>query len=257
MFNNSNQLIQVLDTPIMLFDGGAIGNPGEAAAASVLLMPNGRRYTVSQFLSLATNQEAEYTGLIIGLKKAKKIGIRALEIKGDSQLVFNHINGLSKVNHDNLQILYKEAINLIQSFEKATLEWIPREQNRSATAAVNRCLAEALGIEAKAAISIPEKVNQVKKNTEIEEKDINKLPWEGQLISPKITDEIARQSQDTLLSLPYNSQDNLPLNDIVREIVERVNNLSTNEKKLLIRELVKFPKLVTLMLRAIADTYEV
>ena len=74
-------MIQAIDFPIILFDGTSVSNPGAAAAASVILLPNGRRYTFSQFLSLATDQEAIYTGLIIGLRKAKQLGLRRLEIK--------------------------------------------------------------------------------------------------------------------------------------------------------------------------------
>jgi ribonuclease HI len=144
-----NQPFQPLDTPIMLFDGAAVGDPGTAAAAAILLLPNGRRYTVSQFLSLATDIEAEYTGLLIGLKKAKQLGIKALEIKGDSELVFNQVNGLTPVDAKKLQSLGQEIQKLMQDFERVSLECISTEQNRSAAAAVNRCIGEALGREAK------------------------------------------------------------------------------------------------------------
>jgi ribonuclease HI len=144
-----NSLFQPLDTPIMLFDGAAVANPGTAAAAAILLLPNGRRYNVSQFLSLATDIEAEYTGLLIGLKKARQLGIKALEIKGDSELVFNQVNGLIPVGEKKLQGLCQEIQKLMQGFERVSLECITTEQNRSATAAVNRCIGEALGREAK------------------------------------------------------------------------------------------------------------
>ncbi len=63
----------VIDVPIMFFDGESSDNPGQGAAASILLMPNGTRFTVSQLLSSVTTPEAEYRGLIIGLEKAKKL----------------------------------------------------------------------------------------------------------------------------------------------------------------------------------------
>lgn len=88
MSESTNIPIQVIDTPIMLFDGTTVSKATAGAAAAVLLMPNGRRYTVSQFLSKATQEEADYQGLIIGLQKAQKLGIRKLEIKGDSQAIF-------------------------------------------------------------------------------------------------------------------------------------------------------------------------
>ncbi len=158
MSNNTSQPIRAIAFPIMLFDGGTLdnleGTTAVTAAAAILLTPKGKRYTVSQFLSFATLEEAEYTGLIIGLRKAQTLGIRQLEIKGDSEVVFNQVNGLTKVTPEKLRSLYQEAQKLMQSFEQVTLEWIPSKQNRSAIAAVNRCLEEALGGETKPTTSL-------------------------------------------------------------------------------------------------------
>ncbi|MEG3437341.1 ribonuclease HI family protein [Pannus brasiliensis CCIBt3594] len=144
-----NQPIQALDNPIMLFDGASVSDPGAAAAAAVLLLPNGRRYTVSQFLGRGTEIEAEYTGLLIGLKKARQLGIKELEVKGDCELVFRQINGSEAIGDPDLQTLCQETRTLLISFDRVRLECIPREQNRSAVAAVNRCIGEALGKERK------------------------------------------------------------------------------------------------------------
>lgn len=146
-----NQPIQALDNPIMLFDGTSVSDPGAAAAAAVLLLPNGRRYTVSQFLGRGTEIEAEYTGLLIGLKKARQLGIKELEVKGDCEIVFRQINGSEPIGDPDLQTLCQETRTLLISFERVRLECIPREQNRSAVAAVNRCIGEALGKERKSA----------------------------------------------------------------------------------------------------------
>lgn len=137
----------VIDVPIMFYDGESPDDPGQGAAAAILLMPNGKRFTVSQLLPTVTTQEAEYRGLIIGLEKAKKLGIRQLEIKGDSETVFNQINGLTQVSPDPLKPLHFEARKLMRSFEKVSVEYISHEQNRSARAAVRRCIGEALGRE--------------------------------------------------------------------------------------------------------------
>ena len=142
-------MIQAIDFPIILFDGTSVSNPGAAAAASVILLPNGRRYTVSQFLSLATDQEAIYTGLIIGLRKAKQLGLRRLEIKGESDLIFNQVNKLVPVTDRSLQKLYLEVQRLMLNFDEVSLECISKEQNRPAVAAVKRCIGEALGRETK------------------------------------------------------------------------------------------------------------
>ncbi|MBR8830045.1 MAG: hypothetical protein N5P05_003298 [Chroococcopsis gigantea SAG 12.99] len=174
------QTNQPLDHPIMLFDGTAVSNPGAAAGAAILLLPNGRRYTVSQFISFATASVAQYTGLIIGLKKAKQLGLKTLEIKGDSEVVFNQVNGLTPVQDKNTYELHMEAQQLMNSFDKVSLECIPKEQNRSAVAAVNRCIGEALGIETKnnhaSGITVhPGVVRLLQLNEQATEKDFRKL----------------------------------------------------------------------------------
>ena len=131
----------------MLFDGELQGKLPQGAAAAVLFMSNGQRYTVSQLVSVKHKDEAEYTALIIGLKKAQQLGVNTLEIKGDSDLIFNQVNGLTPVTEKRLIKLYRIAIKLIESFEKVSLEWISPEQNRPAKSVVKRCIAGALGQE--------------------------------------------------------------------------------------------------------------
>ncbi len=147
MSTNPQKPIIAKDTPIMLFAGEIQGNLLQGVAVAVLLMPNGRRYTVSQLVSVKNKDEAEYTALIIGLKKADQLGLKTLAIKGDSDLVFNQVNGLTPVTEERLRRLYRVAIKSIRSFEKISLEWISPEQNRPAKSAVKRCLNDALGRE--------------------------------------------------------------------------------------------------------------
>ncbi|ACB53303.1 unknown [Crocosphaera subtropica ATCC 51142] len=147
MSNNPQKPIIPKDIPIMLFDGEFQCDLLQGVAAAILLMPNGRRYTVSQLVSVNHKDEAEYTALIIGLKKAQKLGLNTLAIKGDSDLIFNQVNGLTPVTQERLIKLYRIAIKLIRSFEKISLEWISPEQNRPARSAAKRCLSDALGRE--------------------------------------------------------------------------------------------------------------
>ncbi len=147
MTQSTSPPIIAINAPIMLFDGGSQGNPGQGAAAAILLMPNGRRYTVSQLISFATKQETEYIGLIIGLKKARQLNIRALDIKGNSDTVFNQVNGIVQVQDEPLRVLYQEALKFMQGFDHVSVEWITPEQNRPARAAVSRCISDALGRE--------------------------------------------------------------------------------------------------------------
>jgi ribonuclease HI len=124
----------------LFFDGGSRGNPGQAAGAAVIITSDGKHHRVSQFLEYATNNEAEYIGLIVGLTKAKELGIKQLEIKGDSNLVINQMQGKWKVKSDRLQPLYASACNLMAHFPHNTITWIPRQQNTLADREVNKCL---------------------------------------------------------------------------------------------------------------------
>lgn len=132
-------------TSILYFDGGSRGNPGIAAGAAVLQLAEGESHIVSDFMKYATNNEAEYTGLVIGLEKAQKLGIKTLEVRGDSQLIINQVNGRWKVKSENLQGLYNQARRLMMQFNKINISWIPRKDNHLADTAVNQCIDLAIG----------------------------------------------------------------------------------------------------------------
>ncbi|MBM4177327.1 ribonuclease HI family protein, partial [Candidatus Gribaldobacteria bacterium] len=100
---------------IIYIDGGSRGNPGPAAFACVFENLN-KEY--SQTIGKATNNEAEYQGLIFALKKAKallgkeKIRQVVLEIKSDSELLVKQMQGKYKIKEPNIQKLFLEAWNL-------------------------------------------------------------------------------------------------------------------------------------------------
>lgn len=127
--------------PILFFDGASRGNPGKAAGAAVIIMPDGDRHTAAEFLPFATNNVAEYTGLIVGLKQAAALGIRELEIRGDSNLVVKQVQDVWKVKAEHLQPLYQKAKRLIQNFDY-TIKWVARDKNKLADAAANKCIDE-------------------------------------------------------------------------------------------------------------------
>jgi ribonuclease HI len=70
-----------------------------------------------------------------------------VEIKGDSETIFNQVNGLVEVVAEKVRVLYRESIRLMRQFDRVSVEWISAEQNRSAHKAVHRCIEEALGWE--------------------------------------------------------------------------------------------------------------
>ncbi|MBJ7898459.1 MAG: reverse transcriptase-like protein [Cyanobacteria bacterium RI_101] len=133
--------------PTLLYAGEAGDPGGQGGAAAIILLPNGQRFTVSQLLSFASAEEADYQALIIGLRKAHQLGLQRLTAKGHSEAVFNQINGLADARAPKLRALHREALRLLRQFEGAALEWISAEQNRPACRAVSRCIEEALGLE--------------------------------------------------------------------------------------------------------------
>ncbi len=80
----------------------------------------------------ATNNEAEYTGLILGLKKALEVGIEAIDVEGDSNLVVQQVQGKWKVKVPRLVPFQSKANKLIWKFKQWSLKHIPREENADA-----------------------------------------------------------------------------------------------------------------------------
>jgi len=86
----------------------------------------------------ATNNEAEYTGLILGLTEALKLGITAeLLVRGDSMLVIRQMQGKYKVNSPKLVPLHQRATNLASQFAKIEFEHVYRDSNKRADALSN------------------------------------------------------------------------------------------------------------------------
>lgn len=135
------------NTPALWFDGGSRGNPG-LAAGGYRLLAHGEEFIGSQVLPHATNNEAEYTGLIIGLEKAIALGCKAIRIKGDSNLVVNQVNGQWEVRVYHLRPLCDLAQQLLAKFDIASLTWIKRNKNQWADWACNCAMNEAEGLPA-------------------------------------------------------------------------------------------------------------
>jgi ribonuclease HI len=124
---------------IVHVDGGARGNPGPAAAAAVVTTPEGEVLDeASEFLGRATNNVAEYRGLILGLDRAKALGATEIEVYNDSELVAHQINGRYKVKHPDMKPLYEQAIARLRAFGRWRVLNVPRAQNAEADALVNR-----------------------------------------------------------------------------------------------------------------------
>jgi ribonuclease HI len=122
-------------------DGAARGNPGPAGAGAVIISPDGHVVAkVGKYLGETTSNVAEYTGLILGLKRAKAMGLRELEVLADSELIVKQLSGEYQVKADHLRPLHDEAKALIAWFDKIDLRHIPREENEAADEMSNRAI---------------------------------------------------------------------------------------------------------------------
>jgi ribonuclease HI len=126
---------------IVHVDGGARGNPGPAAAAAVVSTPKGDVLDeTSEFLGVATNNVAEYRGLLLGLATAKALGATEVEVVNDSELVAKQVNGEYKVKHPAMRPLYLDAMQALRAFERWSIRSVPRAENAAADALVNQAL---------------------------------------------------------------------------------------------------------------------
>jgi ribonuclease HI len=126
-------------------DGAARGNPGPSGAGAVLVEPGGQVVAkVGKFLGNQTNNYAEYMGLLIGLKHAKALGAKEIEIFADSELLIRQLGGRYQVKSPSLRPLYEEAVKLLNDFSRVKLVHVPREMNAAADEMSNRAIDERL-----------------------------------------------------------------------------------------------------------------
>jgi len=126
-------------------DGGSRGNPGPAAAAAVLRDAEG--VVVDEAMEVigeATNNVAEYRGVLLGLTRARALGATEVEVVNDSELVAKQVNGAYKVKHEAMKPLFLEAMQALRGFERWSMRSVPRAQNAEADALVNQALDAAL-----------------------------------------------------------------------------------------------------------------
>jgi ribonuclease HI len=124
-------------------DGGARGNPGPAGIGVVIEFFE-KTYTFKEYIGETTNNQAEYSALLLALKEAKDLGVSTADIYMDSLLIVNQMLQKFKVKEPELAKLFVRAWNLVQGFEKVSFHHIPREKNKEADALVNMALDEVL-----------------------------------------------------------------------------------------------------------------
>jgi ribonuclease HI len=129
-------------TFIVEADGGSRGNPGIAAGGAVVFdgATGELLAEVGVYVGFATNNVAEYNGMIAGLKRAYEFDDAAsIHVRMDSKLVVEQMSGRWKIKHPDMAVLASEARALIGG-RSVTFEWIPREKNALADAAANKSM---------------------------------------------------------------------------------------------------------------------
>jgi ribonuclease HI len=124
-------------------DGGSRGNPGPAAGGAVLLAEDGSVLReIGEYVGIATNNVAEWRGLLAGLAAALELGIDDLVIRLDSELVVRQLTGVYRVKHPDLIPLAARARKLLARLEHVEIGHVRRKENAAADAIVNRVLDE-------------------------------------------------------------------------------------------------------------------
>lgn len=133
-------------------DGGARGNPGPAGYGAVVRDANSGEVLAerSDTLGIATNNVAEYSGLLAGLRAAIELGAAEIEVRMDSKLVVEQMSGRWQIKNAGLRPLAAQAATLLRRFEVAQFVWVPRERNKHADALANKAMDEAAGVARKA-----------------------------------------------------------------------------------------------------------
>jgi ribonuclease HI len=126
-------------------DGAARGNPGPSGAGAVLVEPSGQVVDrIGKYLGIQTNNYAEYMGLLLGLKRARALGVNEVEVFADSELMIRQLGGRYQVKSPSLRPLYDEAVRLLNEFSRVKLVHVPREMNTAADEMSNRAIDERL-----------------------------------------------------------------------------------------------------------------
>jgi probable phosphoglycerate mutase len=129
-------------------DGGSRGNPGPAGYGAVVLDPATGAVLAerAEAIGTATNNVAEYGGLIAGLAAASSLGATEVDVRMDSKLVVEQMSGRWQIKHPGLRPLAAQAADHVRRFTSVTFTWVPRSQNKRADALANRAMDAAAGI---------------------------------------------------------------------------------------------------------------
>ncbi len=129
----------------MTADGGSRGNPGPAGYGAVVHEGNVIHAELYDYIGIATNNVAEYSGLIAGLTKIHELDPTAtVDVRMDSKLVVEQMSGRWQIKHPEMRILASNAREAHNS-SLVSYSWIPREENAHADRLANKALDERNG----------------------------------------------------------------------------------------------------------------
>jgi len=124
-------------------DGAAKGNPGEAGIGAILLDGQGNAiFRFGRYIGRATNNQAEYRGLILGLEQTLAAGGKDVVIFTDSELMEKQIKGHYRVKDKTLRQYHSRVSHLLKAFRSYRIELIPRVKNREADRLASRAATE-------------------------------------------------------------------------------------------------------------------
>lgn len=128
---------------VVYVDGASRGNPGPSSVGAVAYLPGGEELTsVSKPIGKATNNVAEYTAVLEGLKLASRLRASEVEIRLDSELVARQLNGEYRIKNSNLKVISRSVIDEAARFDACRYVHIPRSENARADELANEALDE-------------------------------------------------------------------------------------------------------------------
>jgi ribonuclease HI len=126
---------------IIYTDGGSRGNPGPSASGFVIMDESERvLHEGGMYLGITTNNVAEYHGVSLALEKALAMGARTVDVRMDSLLVVNQMNGTYQIKNRELWPIHEHIKELITKLDKVTFTHVRREYNQLADGMVNKIL---------------------------------------------------------------------------------------------------------------------
>jgi ribonuclease HI len=129
---------------LLMVDGASRGNPGEAGCGAVIFDETGKSLReLCRYLGRATNNVAEYEGLLMGLEEVLGLGGKRLRVESDSELLVRQMNGLYRVKDEKLIRLHQKAQELLRRLDSYRIIHVRREHNRVADRLANQAIDDA------------------------------------------------------------------------------------------------------------------